>query len=232
MLHVFFGSDRTAVKDAADAFMASYRDTHTVTLIDALSFIPGQLIDHLEATSLFGEQFLFLIDTPSANDVMLEELHDNLKSFGGATHQFVVLEHSLLAPQKKQYAKVATTLEEFTATSKERFNTFALADALASRDRRRLWLLYSEAKQVAIADEELIGILWWQLKAMRLAALTSSAEEAGMKPFPYNKAKQALKQFPLTAVEETARNLLTVYHDGHGGRRDMRLALEQLMLKI
>ena len=232
MLHVFFGSDRTAVRDAADALTAKYQATHTVHTIDAYSYEPGQLLNVAEGMSLFGEQFLYILDTPSQHDEFKDELMENLATLGTAAHHYVVLEHSLLAPAKKQFAKAATTLEEFSATTKERFNTFALTDALVARDRRRLWLLFSEAKQVGIADEEIIGVLWWQLKALRLAALTSSAEEAGMKSFPYSKAKQALRQFPLAQVEDTSRTLLAIYHDGHSGKRDLSTALEQFVLTM
>ncbi len=232
MVHVFFGSDRTAVRNAADTLLATYRGTHTINTIDMYHYEPGQLVNATEGMSLFGEQFVYVIDTPSQDEAVRTELMDNLTSLAEAPHHYVILEHSLLAPIKKQFAKVATTLEEFSAASKERFNTFALTDALVARDRRRLWLLFSEAKEVGIADEEIIGVLWWQLKAIRIAALTSSAEEAGMKSFPYSKAKQALRQFPLAQVEDTARRLLALYHDGHAGKRDLNLALEQFVLTV
>jgi len=232
MLHVFFGSDRTAVRDAAQTMLDTYRDTHTINTIDAYNYELGQLLNVAEGVSLFAEQFVYVLDTPSQHDEFQAELTDNLAILANAAHHYVVMEHSLLAPAKKQFAKVATSIEEFSATTKERFNTFALTDALVARDRRRLWLLFSEAKQVGIADEEIIGVLWWQLKAMRIAALTASADEAGMKSFPYSKAKQALRQFPFEQVESTARTLLAIYHDGHAGKRDLSVALEQFVLTV
>lgn len=232
MLHIFFGSDRTAVRDGVDALLESFRHTHTIQTIDVHSYEAGQLINSLEGMSLFGEQFVFVLDTPSHHDDFYNELMEQLVDYKAAAHHYIVMEHSLLAPVKKKLSAVAETINEYTAASKERFNTFALTDALVARDKRRLWLLFHEAKQVGIADEEIVGVLWWQLKAMRLAALTSSAEEAGMKAFPYSKAKQALRQFPLIQVEDTSRALLSIYHDGHAGKRDLSVALEQFMLTV
>jgi len=75
-------------------------------------------------------------------------------------------------------------------------------------------------------------MLWWQLKALRLAKQTSSASEAGMKDFPYNKAKRALAKFSEGEVEKLAQSLLEVYHDGHAGVRDMETSLEEWILRL
>ena len=144
----------------------------------------------------------------------------------------MVIEGTLLAAPKKAYAKYAESLEEFKAEKEERFNTFAMADALAAKDKKRLWLLLQEATAAGLAAEEIIGVLWWQLKTLRLAAITNSAREAGLKDFPYNKAKRALVKFKDSELERTSESLLAVYHGGHGGKRDIDLALEQWTLSL
>jgi hypothetical protein len=143
---------------------------------------------------------------------------------------FLILEGALLAPVKKSYAKHAASSEEFIAVKNERFNTFAMADALAQKDRRQLWVLLQNAKREGLAAEEIIGMLWWQLKALRLADVTSNAAQAGMKDFPYNKAKRSLAKFAPGEVIKNSHTLLELYHDGHAGLRDIDLALEQWVL--
>jgi hypothetical protein len=84
---------------------------------------------------------------------------------------------------------------------------------------------------MGLSAEEIIGTLWWQLKTLRLAMLTKSAEEAGVKDFPYNKAKRALKNFKDGEIETLSLRLLNLYHDGHAGKCDIDLALEEWVLR-
>jgi hypothetical protein len=53
-----------------------------------------------------------------------------------------------------------------------------------------------------------------------------------MKDFPYNKAKRSLRNFKEGELEKLSQTLLAVYHDGHGGKRDIDLALEKWTLTI
>lgn len=233
MLSVFCGNDvirmREAGLKAADEVVV---EGATLTVLDSDIFSPGALADAVGATSLFGGREVYVLDTPSEADEFAVEVKDHLAVMAESSNTFVVLEGALLAAAKKPYQKYAETFEEFKADKTERFNTFAMADALARKDKKSLWLLLQEAKRGGIAEEEIIGILWWQLKALRLAALTASASEAGMKDFPYNKAKRSLSKFKDGELTALSHSLLSVYHDGHGGVRDIDLALEQWLLTL
>ena len=123
-------------------------------------------------------------------------------------------------------------MEEYKAAAAERFNAFGMADSLSRKDKKTLWLQLQDAKQANLSAEEIIGTLWWQLKSMRLAKNTNSAAEAGMKDFPYNKAKRALSAFKDGELESLSRGLLTVYHEGHLGKVDIDIALERWMLTL
>jgi len=202
----------------------------TVTTLEAQSFVSGQIADALGAASLFGGEEWFVIDTPAADPDMAQEVTSSLKEMSESQNTFLILEGALLAPAKKSYAKHAASSEEFIAVKNERFNTFAMADALAQKDRRQLWVLLQNAKREGLAAEEIIGMLWWQLKALRLADVTSNAAQAGMKDFPYNKAKRSLAKFTPGEVIKNSHTLLELYHDGHAGLRDIDLALEQWVL--
>lgn len=231
MLQLFFGTDRQQVRDAATAFLEkNIPPATTPTIIDDNNYQPGQLADALGATSLFGGTECFLLDTPSSNPEFAAAVADNLSAMAESVNIFVVLEGKLLAPEKKRYQKHATAIEEFTAAATAKLDVFGIADALTSKDRRRLWVLLTELRQQGVSAEELIGILWWQLKTLRLAAATPSAAAAGMKDFPYNKAKRSLSQFAPGEVAALSYSLLALYHDGHAGVRDIDLALEQWVL--
>ncbi|MCA9362001.1 hypothetical protein KC906_01370 [Candidatus Kaiserbacteria bacterium] len=233
MYVVFFGTDRGGVRDAATSYIEKNLPADaTLTTIDAAEYQPSQLSDALGASSLFGGEEWFVIDTPSNNSECDEEVKGALADMAESSNTFIVLESALLAASKKTYAKHATNMQECTAEKADRFNSFALAEALAGKDKRKLWVLLQEAKLSGMREEEIVGMLWWQLKALRLAQTTRSAAEAGMKDFPYNKAKRALVQFAPGEVERITQSLLELYHDGHAGVREMDLALEEWVLRV
>lgn len=233
MLKVFYGNDTGKVRAAALAAARQLGSAEaSVSTIDSENYQPGAISDAVGTTSLFGGTEVFVVDTPSTESKFDEEVKNNLKEMSESANAFIVIEEALLAAPKKVYGKYAESLEEFKAATAERFNTFAMADALASKDKRKLWLLLQEAKAQGLAEEEIIGVLWWQLKALRLAAQTNSASEAGMKDFPYNKAKRSLSKFKDGELEELSHSLLQVYHDGHGGVRDIDVALEKWCLDV
>lgn len=233
MLFVFCGNDTVGVRREAFEHVATYAERGVVVeYLDEDSYHGGALSDAAGATSLFGGERLYVIDTPSNVTEFYDEVIDHLSTLAESVNTFVLLEGTLLAPEKKKFAKHAEKLEEIKAASGERFNTFALADALAKKDKKSLWLLITEARHANVSSEEIIGILWWQLKSMRLARVTSSASEAGMKDFPYNKAKRALSNFKDGEVEALSHSLLGLYHDGHLGMTDIDLALESWALRM
>jgi len=233
MLHVFFGTNTIAARTAAQEHIGAREEAGVrVNRIDASMYEAGVLQNALCATSLFGDRELWVIDTPQELVELQAELEAMVGEMALATSEFVIIAGPLLAAEKKVYEKIGATLVEHSAPPKPRENTFALTEALARKDKKTLWLLYVEAVRSGKSAEELIGLLWWQLKALRLAAHTRVAEEAGMKDFPYQKAKQALKNFKPGELYSLSTSLLVVYHDGHAGVRDIDLGLEAWLLSV
>ena len=232
MLHIFCGNDPIQVRAKAYAHIAKLEEKGAkLASIDSDSFEAGVIANAVGSVSLFGEETIYLIDTPSADEAFNEEVENLLKELGESSSQFVIIEGALLAPQKKVFSKHGE-LNESKTSAQERFNVFALADALSRRDKKTLWMGLCDAKREGLSAEEIIGTLWWQLKTLRLASLTKSAEEAGMKDFPYNKAKRSLSYFKEGDLERISQDLLSVYHQGHNGEVDIDLALERWTLSV
>ena len=233
MLSLYFGNDVVNARKAALASVDVLINESEVRFnkIESTQFAPGMLADMLGATSLFGGNELYLIDTPSENTDFYAEVMSMLSEMAQSANHFIIIESTLLAPEKKKFEKHAGVMEEFKKTAETPFNVWAMADALSSRDKKSLWFLLTEAKRSGLVAEEIIGTLWWQLKTLRLAQITNSAAEAGMKDFPYNKAKRSLLKFKDGEVAELSAGLLKVYHEGHGGVRDIDEGLEEWVLR-
>lgn len=233
MLHIFFGNNTIAVRNKAYAFAMPFeQDGVKLVRIDGDTYQPGLIANSVGAASLFGERSLYLIDTPSVSDEFADEVRELLLALHESPNTFVVIESTLLAGPKKMFGKHADSIEEITATKVDSFNVFALADSLSRKDKKTLWLGLCNAKQAGLSAEEIIGTLWWQLKTLRLASSTRTASEAGMKDFPYSKAKRSLSAFKEGELDMLSMSLLKLYHEGHMGECDIDLALERWTLTI
>jgi DNA polymerase III delta subunit len=232
MLQVFFGTDTVAVREQAQAYLATFRDPVIISRIECSSYESGSVENTLGTTSLFGETLVYVFDSPQELVDFKAEVDACIALLSEAPIEYILLMHGLTATEKKRFTSVGAVLHEFTTASQARDNTFAITEALARKDKKALWLFYQEAVRAGKSAEEIIGLLWWQLKALRLAYLTHTASEASMKDFPYRKAKQALKHFKAGEVEALSNSLLQVYHDGHAGTSDIDLGLEAWILRV
>ncbi len=233
MLYVYFGSDVIQVREKAFAFIEKIKgDDAEVLHVSKENYEPGILQDLLQSVSLFGGAQSIVIDTLGEDTEAFTALLDRCEEMQTSANHFVVIEKNLLAPEKKKISAHADEVHEYTKEGEEKFNTFALTDALIARDKKKLWMLLMESWKQNKANEEIVGILFWQIKILRLAERTKSAEEAGQKPFVYQKAKRALSNFKKGELDHMSRDLLSMYHEGHMGKVDMSIALEKWVLQL
>ncbi len=234
MLAVFYGSDQIKVREEAHNYIDNLiKDDQLLVRLEPDNYEAGQLLNLSAAAVLFGLPPIYLLDTFSNQVDLYSELLEHLEDLASSDYIFVVIEKELNANSKKLFTKHTDKLIELKkAAGDYKFNIFSLAEALSNKDKRRLWVLLQEAKKNNLSSEEIIGTLWWQLKTLRLALLTGSSTEAGVKDFPYNKAKRALRNFKTGEIEDLSFKLLKLYHDGHAGKRDIDLALEEWVLTL
>ena len=146
---------------------------------------------------------------------------------------FVFLEDVLKADLLKVFEKHAQKVQEFKKLEKkERFNSFLLADALGRRDKEKLWVLYHQALSEGLAPEELHGTLFWQVKALVGATLVKTGGEAGLKPFPWTKAKSFLRNWKPEELKQVSSKMVSIYHDSRRGEHELQTALEKFILDL
>ncbi len=233
MLYVFYGTDTIGVREKAFETVERFqKNGYRVEKVEGDTYQYGLLQDAAGATSLFGEKSLYIVDTPSSNEEMEKDLVLILEELPESKNVFVIIEGPIKIDKKNLYKKYVEEIIEVKANISIRFNAFQMADALLRKDKKSLWLLFIEARKEGMNAEEIIGVLWWQLKVLRLVMRTGSAKEAGLKEFSYNKAKEALSKFKNGEIETTARAILSLYHEGHCGSYDINIALERFVLEI
>jgi len=231
MIHSFFGTDVIQARAAAQDFIATQKENGvSVTRFSGDVWTQGDMEQALGGTSLFGETHLYVLDTPEENKEMEEYVYAHIQDCAESPNTFVLITGKVLAAQKKKLEKYSESISEHTLSKEKPFNIFALGDALLRKDKKSLWILYTEAKQSGHSDEEILGTLFWQVKVLSLVGTTQSAEEAGVSAFPYGKAKRTL--YSPEDIGTMRETLVRIYHEGHGGVRDMGNALEAWILSL
>lgn len=131
--------------------------------------------------------------------------------------------------------KIVLEGEEIDAIGREArtdFNIFALTDAIGARKKKDAWVLYQKALAAGMVPEEVFYKLVWQMKTMMMAKKTRTAEEADMKAYPYQKAKEFLKNFKEGEIEKLSENLILSYHRARRGEGEIETLVEKTLLKL
>ena len=110
-------------------------------------------------------------------------------------------------------------------------SSFTLIDALQSGDRKRAWIVYRQLIDAGVSAEEIHGALAWSARAVVLAALTKTAVEAQMKPYPYGKAKAIATKIGAARAIARSEELVTLYHEARRGIGTLENMLEAYILK-
>jgi len=192
----------------------------------------------ISSQGLFEQKYIVVLDNlfegKGKENSTKDELLKVLKEMQKAEHIFIFLEGKLDKKTVARFEKHAEKIQECSVEEKkkERFNTFSLTDALGKRDRKGLWTLYQKARIENIADEEIHGILFWQVKSMLLALQSGSAQDAGLNPFVFNKSKGFLRNYSKEELQSISQKLVSISHNARRGIHEFDTALERFILSV
>ncbi len=238
MIYFFYGTDRETVQHKSratfDALQKKKPDASFVSF-DVENFSFSELEAITGSQGLFEHKIVAKLADILTNKEIADDILKALPAMKASDNIIVWSEGTVLKAPLDKIKKHAERVEEFLVkdkAAKREFNIFALSDALGSRDRKRLWPLLVEALQSGSAPEEIHGTLWWQLKSIAVAAKTRTAEEAGLKPFVYSKAKGFAKYWPEPELAKALTAFTHMYHGAHRGESDFEISLEKFALSI
>jgi DNA polymerase III delta subunit len=179
---------------------------------------------------LFASKYIVFYDNIFECKEIKEEILGALAEIKASENIFIFLEKELDKKSLEKITKHAEKVQEYAEgekTKKKEYNPFAISDALLSKDKKRLWMLLMEAKKKGNAAEEIHGIIWWQVKALRLASVSKDAKEAELSPFVFSKAKAASGGFSESETINMMSDLVSMYHDAHRGEKDLWVEMER-----
>lgn len=112
------------------------------------------------------------------------------------------------------------------------FNIWALTDAIGARKKKDAWVLYQKALASGMVPEEVFYKLVWQVKNMLLVGKTKSVTETEMKPYPYQKAKEFVRNFKPGELEKLSESIVLGYHKARRGIGEIETLVEKTLLKL
>jgi hypothetical protein len=252
MIYLIHGDAKKSFKKAeqlVDSMLQKKPDA-TVLKLGADNWEEGMIDELIGGQSLFTKKYIVQMSRllqKEAGDIG-EVLLDRVKDIGESENIFVWIEPDIKKADLKKIEKHAEKVQEFDKPSRSGanstdefqrakargFNMFSLADAFGERNAKKLWVLYQEALRVTGGGgpEEIFGILWWQLKSIILVTKTKTAKEAGVKEFPYNKARRFSKNFSVEELDRFAAEMMRIYHEARRGGAELETRLEKFILSI
>jgi DNA polymerase III delta subunit len=236
MLYFLYGDVSKAAQKArsmVDALLLKQPDAARFK-IDSQNWSEGDIEGLLHGQGLFSQRYIIEFRHLSETSDTAESVISFLPEISESENIFIWVDRDISAKHLKEIEKHATKVQEFKSEpkiAKPEFNLFSLGDALIERNKQKLWVLFQDALSFFPA-EEIHGTLFWQMKSIALTTRVDNPEDAGMKAFPFNKSKSALKKYSKKEITEMLENLLKVSHEARRGKHDFGVALERWILSI
>lgn len=239
MLYVIYGTDtqkaRKKLTDLLDAFQKKRQDAPLIR-INQENWSEAALDEALSSAGLFAPKNVIVFDSLLTKADTAESLMSRLNEIAASEHVCIIIEEKIKAPELKKLESKAEKVQETNfskdaSQDKKQFpRTFAFADALAIRDKKKSWSIFQSLLADSLAAEEIHGVIWWQFKSIKLAATSKSAKEAGLNPFVYGKCQGFSRQWTPDDLDEYLLRLVSMYHNAHRGENDFMSELETLCL--
>jgi len=218
MLYVFHGTDTDKARAHMHAVLEGAkkkRPDAEVFRVEAEQCTADRVEEFVGSMGLFERKIIAVLDRVMENKEAAAAVLARVEALQASDNLFLLIETKLDKKTLTSLEKHAYKVEAFAeakaagygsgygagssgggAGGRGDFNTFALADALARRDRKQLWSLLQKASFHEIPAEEICGILFWQVKALALASEAGSTPaSSGLAPFAFSKAKSAASKF-------------------------------------
>ncbi len=174
-------------------------------------------------TGLFGERECFVLHNV-ARELFLAKV---LKHYADTEHLLIFSEDSVVKKDRETFQKYHAHIQEFEKEEKKeakKYNTFALADLLGEKNKKKLWLAFREAVESGVSAEEIHGVLFWQLKTL---ALVKRGATDGMNDYVVRKNEVFAHYWTSKEIQTLANHFTKIYH-----QRDTYSTLEIEMEKL
>jgi len=239
MIYFFYGTNidkaREKTHQVLDSLLAK-RPNASVLHVSSDNFNEEVVREYVEGQGLFESKHVIFFDHVFENELAGEYVLGNIKKMKDSPHAVIILEGKMdkkTSTRIEKYAEKAEGFEDRGSAKKQKdFDIFSLTDALGERDKKSMWVLLQKGFLSGATPEELSGIIFWQIKTMLIAKGSRSAEDAGLKPFVFNKSRNYANNFSDEELKVLSADIISMYHDSRRGIVDFKTSLEQFSLSL
>ena len=235
MIQLFIGEDtQKARKEARECFeqaKSEYPEA-LISVFDDVSFDSALATDAFISENLFGGinilYFDGLLDDPEGESFYRNTIQD--------TTHLVVIREKVMPKDLLLFFQRISEIKEYPLIKKieKRDNSFAIADAVGARDKKRAWVEFERLRRRGAAMEEVHGTIFWAFKSMHIALVLPKPEAfaTGMKDFTYRNYYGFAKKYLKKELEDKLSELKDIYHMGHRGEGELGVLIEQFLLRL
>lgn len=204
--------------------------------INAENWNEVNLEELLRSQGLFVQKYIIVFDNLLRTEDVQDELIKRIPDFANSDHIIIFSEGELTKEIVKKIEKKAEKVQECSEKKIQKlekpFQIFSVADALGSRNKKDLWVLYQSAILSGLEPEEIHRILFWQVKAMLASVQTDSADEANLNPFVYKKSLGYARNFSAQELHTFSSELVDLYHNARRGLVEFEVGMERFILGL
>ncbi|MFQ5662138.1 MAG: hypothetical protein ACE5F2_02705 [Candidatus Paceibacteria bacterium] len=245
MIYLLYGTDtiktRKKLHTLLDSMFTKKPDASYVR-VDEENFNEDRIEEFIGSQGLFENKYIIVFDNLFADKEVKEKILKKIKEISQSQNIFIFLEEKLNKTELNRFEKYAEKIQKidvetkpaqgWSGSGRKKFDIFSLTDAFGKRDKRELWVLYQKAKLNNVSDEEVHGILFWQVKSMILSLNARDAKSSELNPFVFRKSLGFLKNYSESELKKFSQLLVSLYHDTRKGIHEMDTALERFILQI
>ena len=230
MLRIYTGSDYASKRSKMDSDLRTIRSKRTNAeyfSLEADTLDTRTLEQYISSLGLFDDKSIVVIHGALSLSDTKQRIYDMLPSLIESSNMFMITDEQQPKATLTKLKNAGAEVFNYDLPA-DKTNPFVLTDHLFAKNKQAL--LLSLYDQLAVSDiEPLVGILVSGLKQLSLAK-TRSLAESGLKPYSYNKAKNA--SWSASEATDHYRSLLIEYHLSRRGGLPLLERIERFILAL
>jgi len=238
MLYLIHGDDEQKSEEKFSSLLdklSAKKDQTTVFKISGDNFDQAHFEELILGQTLFAEKYVVACRQVLENKIACDFITTQLQPIADSPHVFIFYEKKLpvgLTKKITDHAQKVQTVTGIADKKKPIFNIFSLSDAFGARDRRKLWLIFTQAIYHGIPPEEIFWQFSRAVNNMILVKKTKNLESLGLHPFVLKKTLQSSDKFSIEELTNLSDQLVSLFHDVRNGEQEMDIALERFVMEV
>jgi DNA polymerase III delta subunit len=234
MLYFLYGDTKEVRKNLIKHLdsLTKKRPDAEVFRVKTENYSKDFVLELLSSQGLFSKKYIVVMDGLLENEMIQEEITSLFEEFKNTEHIFIFAEQKLNKKNKDLAEKFSEKVWNFEEKEKPKaFDPFVLANCLGDKDKKNLWVNFVKMYDLGVGAEEIIGMLFWQMKSIYIAK-NYKEKESKLSPFVYKKTFNFSKKWQNDDILKKADRLVEISELVRDGEGDSFIYLESFILNI